>query len=179
MHIALSYSYNSTYHNDYLENDLRSFGDTITFIGPPADHKAGYDPRVPLSHLFSAWPGLPDLYLAIDPSDRYFPPGIEDLPVPTACWLGDVHLGHWREDVAQFFDIVFVPHKDYVARYRQVVGHDQVYWLPLYVSDHVRPVPDLPRIYDVGFVGNVVLAHRRTPRTRRLNLLSSSFHMNE
>jgi glycosyltransferase involved in cell wall biosynthesis len=129
--------------------------------------------------LFSSWAQSPDCYLSLDVGERFFPPGVEDLPIPTACWLGDVHLGRWREDVAQFFDVIFVPHLDYVARYREVVGHEQVYWLPLYVPDLVRPVPQLERIYEVGFVGSNARPHRRTPRAQRLRLLGQHFRMND
>lgn len=37
----------------------------------------------------------------------------------------------------------------------------------------------LPRIYDVGFVGNIALAHRRTARARRLRLIAERFHTND
>jgi hypothetical protein len=179
MHLALSYSFYAFAQNDYIENRLRQLNQTITFIGPPTTHKPGYSARTVLPELFSTWDQMPSCYLAIDPGERFFPPGVEDLPIPTACWLGDVHLGHWREDMAQFFDVVFVPHLDYVARYREVVGHEQVYWLPWYVPDLVRPMSQLERIYEVGFVGSNVRPHRRTPRAQRLYLLGQHFRMND
>jgi glycosyltransferase involved in cell wall biosynthesis len=179
MHLALSYSYYAFAQNDYLEERLHQLDQTITFIGPPTTYKPGYSGRTVLNELFSIWTRPPDCYLAIDPGERFFPPGVEDLPIPTVCWLGDVHLGRWREDVAQFFDVVFVPHLDYVARYREIVGHEQVYWLPWYVPDLVRPVPQLERLYEVGFVGSNVRPHRRTPRARRLRMLGQHFRMND
>ncbi len=179
MHLALSYVYYAFAQNDYVENRLRQLDQTITFIGPPTPYKPGYSARTELTELFSSWAQPPDCYLSLDAGERFFPPGVEDLPIPTACWLGDVHLGRWREDVAQFFDVIFVPHLDYVARYREVVGHEQVYWLPLYVPDLVRPVPQLERIYEVGFVGSNARPHRRTPRAQRLRLLEQQFRMND
>jgi hypothetical protein len=179
MHLALSYVYYDFARNDYIEDRFRQLGQTITFIGPPMPHKPGYSGRAVLPDLFSSWPQPPDCYLSIDVGERFFPPGVEDLPIPTACWLGDVHLGRWREDAAQFFDVVFVAHRDYVAHYQKIVGHEQVYWLPLYVSDLVRPVPQLERIYEVGFVGSHARPHWRTPRAQRLRLLGQHFRMND
>ena len=179
MHLALSYAYYPFARNDYIEECFRQLGQTITFIGPPMTHKPGYSDRAVLNELFSNWPQPPDCYLSIDSGERFFPPGVEDLPIPTACWLGDVHLGHWREDVAQFFDVVFVAHRDYVAHYRKIVGHEQVYWLPWYVPDLVRPVSQVDRIYEVGFVGSNARPHRRTPRAQRLRLLAQHFRMND
>lgn len=37
----------------------------------------------------------------------------------------------------------------------------------------------LTRIYDVGFVGNVTRAHRKTARARRLRLIAERFHTND
>lgn len=179
MHIALSYAYYDFARNDYIEDRFRQIGQTITFIGPPMPHKPGYSGRAVLTDLFSTWTQPPDAYLSIDAGERFFPPGVEDLPIPTACWLGDVHLGRWREAVAQFFDVVFVAHRDFVAPYRKIVGHEQVYWLPWYVPDLVRPVPQVERIYEVGFVGSHARPHRRTPRAQRLRLLAEHFCMND
>jgi hypothetical protein len=179
MHIAISYSYSVHYQNEYLENELRRLGLTVTFIGPPAVQKLGYDPRAPLAQVLATLQPPPDLYLCIDPSVRYFPPGIEDLTIPTVCWLGDIHIGAWRKQVAQFFDLVLLPHKDYVPEYLAAVGHAQVHWLPLYVPPAVQPQADLPLIYDVAFVGNIVRAHRQTARARRLRLLAQRYHIND
>jgi glycosyltransferase involved in cell wall biosynthesis len=179
MHIAISYRYNPHYQNDYLENELRRLGHTVTFIGPPASQKAGFDPRAPLTEVLASLRQPPDLYLCIDPSVRYFPPGIEDLPIPTVCWLGDIHLGHWRKQVARFFDLVLVPHKDYLPEYRTVVRHSQVQWLPLYMPPSVQPQANLPRLYDVAFVGNIVRAHRKTKRAERLRLLEQRYATND
>jgi len=127
----------------------------------------------------AALPKPPDLYLWVDPAGRYFPKGIEDLPLPTACYLIDVHLGTWRRRVAQFFDIVFVAQKNYLEFYRRIVGHDQVYWLPLAAAPDVHRRLELPKIYDVGFVGNLSLAHQKTARARRLRLIASRFRTND
>jgi glycosyltransferase involved in cell wall biosynthesis len=179
MRIAIGYHWFLTAAGYHLERALRDLGHTLTYVGLPCGQRPGYDSTVSLCDIITASPQPPDLYLWIDPAGRYFPPGIEDLPIPTACYLVDVHLGTWRQQVARLFDAVFVAQKDYVGSFRRVVGHDQIYWLPLAAAPDVHRQLDLPKIYDVGFVGNIALAHRNTPRARRLKLLADRFSSND
>ena len=179
MHIALGYRWFPTAAGYHIERALQALGHTVTYIGLPCSQRAGYDTTVPVDEIVAALPEKPDLYLWIDPAGRYFPPGIERLPIPTACYLIDVHLGRWREQAARFFDVVFIAQKDYLERFQQAVGHDQVYWLPLAAAPDVHRDHHLPRIYDVGFVGNIALAHRKTARARRLRLIAERFRTND
>jgi len=179
MHIALGYRWFPTAAGYHIERALQALGHTVTYIGLPCSQRAGYDTTVPVDEIVAALPEKPDLYLWIDPAGRYFPPGIERLPIPTACYLIDVHLGRWREQAARFFDVVFIAQKDYLERFQQAVGHDQVYWLPLAAAPDVHRDHHLPRIYDVGFVRNIALAHRKTARARRLRLIAERFRTND
>jgi hypothetical protein len=179
MHIAIGYRWFLTSAGYHIERALQSLGHTVTYVGLPCSQRSGYDSTVPLDEILAALPQPPDLYLWIDPAGRYFPPGIQDLPIPTACYLIDVHLGGWRHQVARFFDAVFIAQKDYLDTFRRAVGHNQVYWLPLAAAPDVHYQHDLPRIYDVGFVGNVARAHRKTARARRLELISQRFRVND
>ncbi len=179
MHIAVGYRWFETAAGYHLERALRALDHTITYVGLPAISRSGYDQHVPLPDLLVALPQPVDLFLWIDPAGGYFPIGLEDCPVPTACYLIDVHLGHWREQAARFFDAVFIAQRDYVDRFRQVVGHDQVYWLPLAAAPDVHRQLDRPRVYEVGFVGNVAVAHQKTARVRRLQLIAQHFKAND
>ncbi len=179
MHIAVGYRWFLTSAGYHLERALRSLGHTVTYVGLPCSERPGHDSIVPINEIIASLPEPPVLYLWIDPAGRYFPPGIEDLPIPTACYLVDVHLGTWRQQAARFFDAVFIAQKDYLDAFRRAAGHDQVYWLPLAAAPDVHRDHDLPRIYDVGFVGNITLAHRGTARTRRLQLLAERFCTND
>jgi len=179
MHIALGYRWFPTAVGYHLERALYSLGHTVTYVGLPCAERPGYDSAVPLTQIIAALPQPPDLFLWIDPAGRYFPPGIEDLSIPTTCYLVDVHLGTWRHQVARFFDAVFVAQKDYLARYQQAVEHAQVYWLPLAAAPDVHRQLDLPKLYDVGFVGNLARAHRGTARARRLRLIAERFRTND
>ena len=179
MHILLGCRWFRTAVGYHLERALRALGHTVTYVGLPCGERPGYDSTVPVSDIIARLPEQPALYLWIDPAGRYFPPGIENLPIPTACYLVDVHLGTWRKQVARFFDAVFVAQKDHFDAFRRVVGHDQVYWLPLAAAPDVHRQLDLPKLYDVGFIGNIARAHRNTPRTRRLNLIAEHFRTND
>jgi glycosyltransferase involved in cell wall biosynthesis len=162
-----------------MERAMRNRGHTVTYVGLPGIERQGYNGAMPIDQIAAHLSLSPDLYLWIDPGGRYFPTGIEELPIPTACYLIDVHLGRWRYQAARFFDAVFVAQKDHVDSYRQALGHDQVYWLPLAAASDVHRQHDLPRIYDVGFVGNIERGHRKTARRRRLKLIAERFRTND
>lgn len=122
MHILLSYNWFPTAAGYHIERALQTLGHTVIYVGLPCSQRAGYDTTVPVDDIVAVLPAKPDLYLWIDPAGRYFPPGIERLPIPTACYLIDVHLGTWREWAARFFDAVFIAQKDYLERFRRAVG---------------------------------------------------------
>jgi hypothetical protein len=178
MHIALGYYYFPHSLGLHFESALQALGHTFSYVGLPWRNRAGYDYSVPLGDLLNELSPRPDLYLWLDSGGKYFPPGIEDLPIPTACYLVDVHLGTWRRQAARFFDAVFVAQNSQLAAYQHELRHEQVYWLPLAAADVFRPL-NLPRLYDIGFVGSMTTAHRRTPRARRLQLLAERFSTND
>jgi hypothetical protein len=178
MHIALGYYYFPHTLGVHFEGALQALGHTFSYVGLPWRDRAGFDHSVPLGDLLNELTPLPDLYLWLDSGGKYFPTGIEDLPIPTACYLVDVHLGAWRQQVARFFDVVFIAQRSQLAVYHQTLQHDQVYWLPLAAANVFRPL-NLPRIYDIAFVGSMTAAHRKTARARRLQLLAERFSTND
>jgi len=179
MHIALGYSWFPTAAGYHWERALLERGHRVTFVGLGHEDRPGYEGTTPIDRIVERLPDTPDLFLWIDPADRYFPQGIEHLPIPTACYLIDVHIGGWRKAAAHFFDAVFVAQKDFVAEYAQAVGHGQVHWLPLAAAPDVHKDHRLERIYDIGFVGNLAAAHRSTARARRLALLAERYNTND
>ncbi len=162
----------------HIERALRELGHQVTYVGLPTPKRPGYDQLAPLNEILSALTPAPELYLWIDPAGPYFPTGIEDLSIPTACYLVDVHLGAWRTQVARFFDTVFVAQHRYLDTYRSALHHEQIYWLPLAAAPELY-TPGLPRIYDVGFVGSMTRAHHNTPRAQRLKLIQQHYHTND
>ena len=179
MHIAIGYSWSPAAVGYHLERALLALGHKVTYVGLPYDQRQGYDSSVSINDMIATMPETPDLYFWVDPTGRYFPLGIGDLSIPSACYLIDVHLGTWRQQVARFFDSVFIAQKDYLDTFRDAVGHAQVYWLPLAAASDVHRRHDSPRTYDVGFVGNIAFAHRRTPRARRLRAIAKRCHTND
>jgi hypothetical protein len=162
-----------------LEDALRELGHSVTFVGHSDAQRPGYDSAIPVGEVLASLSQPADLFLYIDSVRRYFPVGIEDLAIPTVGYLVDVHLGHWRQQAARFFDLVFIAEREFLASFAQAVGHEQVHWLPLCISPQVFRKLDLPKLYDVGFVGNMARAHRQTARARQLALLAERFHTND
>ncbi len=172
MRISTGYRYFPSAVGFHLERALEAGGCDIDYVGLASHGRAGFgETETPASNQT-------DAYLWIDPAGRYFPRGIETLDTLTACYIVDAHLGHWRAQAARFFDVVFLAQKRYVEAYKRQLGHDQVHWLPLAASTHAHRDHALPRIYDVGFAGNIDRAHRNTPRARRLALLRKKFTVN-
>lgn len=179
MNIALGYRWFPTAAGFHLERAIAEIGSQVTFVGPGEAGRTGYGATTSIVDILAGLPALPDFFLWVDSAGRHFPLDLERCPIPTACYLIDVHLGHWRETAARFFDVVFVAQKDYVPIFRRAVGHKQVYWLPLAAAPDVHGDRGLDRIYEVGFVGNIARAHRQTARQRRLALLAERFKTND
>jgi len=179
MHIALGYRWFPTAVGFHFERAIFGIGVQVTFVGLGEAGCTGYGETTSIVDILAGLPTPPAFFLWVDPAGRYFPLGLEQCPIPTACYLVDVHLGHWREAAARFFDVVFVAQQDYIPLLRRVVGHNQVYWLPLAAAPDVHRNLGLDRVYEVGFVGNISRAHRQTARHRRLALLAERFKTND
>jgi hypothetical protein len=179
MHVALGYYWFPATTGYHLERALRELGHRVSYIGLPASGRPGYDHRQPVTQVIERLPQPVDAYLWIDAGGPYFPPGIEDLSIPTAAYLIDLHVGGWRTATAGFFDAVFYAQKDYGPAYQRAAGHHQVYWLPLAAASDLHRRLDLPTVYDVGFVGNLTRAHRGSPREQRLRRLAERYHTND
>lgn len=105
----------------------------------------------------------PDLYLWIESVGGYFPENISAIDCPTACWLIDTHLNlGWHLQWAQRFDFVFLAQKEYLERFR--AAGINAYWLPLACDPEIHAPVDLPKQYDLSFVGS--LSHN--PRRQQL-----------
>lgn len=179
MHIAIGYSFYPASLGFHMERALQALGHRVTYVGLPTAERAGYDSSVNINDVIDHLLDRPDFFLWIDSAGPYFPAEIERLPIPTACYLVDVHLGKWRMEAARFFDAVFVAQKDYVSRYNNAVGHPEVEWLPLAYAPDVHSDLNLERTFDVAFVGNLAIAHGNTPRARRLKMITERFHAND
>ena len=174
MKIIIGYRWFETALGWHLERALREITSDVTFVGLGAPGHFG----LPADSDIRALP-TEGAYLWIDPAGRYFPPGIEDADKLTAGYLIDCHIGHWRESAAKFFDVVFLAQKSFVEKYKTILGHEQVYWLPLGAAADKHRDHGTNRDIDVAFVGNIDHAHKATPRARRLALLTQRYRTNE
>jgi glycosyltransferase involved in cell wall biosynthesis len=175
MNIFLCYSYDSHTTGTYFEKTLSKTHD-VHYIGPSWRERLGRSRNEDLSVLINerVLP-KPDLVLYIESGFRAFPRGFEKLDCPTACYLIDVHLQlPHRKNLAQFFDHVFVCHKDYVDQFRDL-GHQNVYWMPVACDPEIHGGTGVDRTLDIGFVGN----YESHPERRRLLLaLEKRYSMN-
>jgi O-antigen biosynthesis protein len=93
-----------------------------------------------------------DLYLNVDDGLKYRLPA--DLR-PAAWWAIDTHLNFaWCLEKARPFDFVFAAQRDGAARLR-AAGVASADWLPLACDPVLHRGRDVPKRYDVAFVGNV------------------------
>lgn len=177
MNILIGYGYSSTTTGRYLEECL-SQDNEITFVGTGGDARPGFPPNVDLGKLVKDSGFEPDLFLYVDSGERsYLPYGIETLSCPTAAFLIDVHLGgKLRRPLSALFDYVFVAQRDFVPLY-QSGPRQHVEWLPLACDPVVHKPQDMPRTYDVGFVGNI--GSKSDKRRRLLKALESRFTLND
>jgi len=93
-------------------------------------------------------PGFAVIGMARATADKYGKP---------FCWWTiedpNSHLAYLPQ--AQKADYVFTSDKALIPRYRQIVGHERVFWLPLAASESIhRPLPLADDAAEVGYSGN-------------------------
>jgi GT2 family glycosyltransferase/tetratricopeptide (TPR) repeat protein/2-polyprenyl-3-methyl-5-hydroxy-6-metoxy-1,4-benzoquinol methylase len=105
-----------------------------------------------------------DLYLNIDDGLRYHLPA--ELR-PCALWAIDTHMDFgWCLEKARGFDLVFAAQRDGADQLRRA-GIDSAVWLPLACDPEVHRKHDVPKRYDVAFVGHTFPG----PRDELLNVI--------
>jgi FkbM family methyltransferase len=109
-----------------------------------------------------------DLYLNVDDGLRYRLPA--DLR-PCAWWAIDTHLDFdWYLAKAPDFDYVFAAQRDGAERLRQA-GAATAAWLPLACDPEIHAQHEVPKAYDVCFVGHLFDG----PRAELVKLLQDNF----
>jgi len=176
MKIFVCYAYDPFTTGGYFEKAFREEHD-VYYIGPPSAARSGYLPNEDLANLIEqGCMPKPDLVFFIDSPGRFFPRGLEKIQSPTACYLIDVHQGlQEREIYALFFDYIFVAQKDYIEHFKRK-EHPNVFWLPLACDPEIHGKRDMPKYFDIGFVGSPNFSLRRQ---RLLDLLARNFKMND
>jgi 2-polyprenyl-3-methyl-5-hydroxy-6-metoxy-1,4-benzoquinol methylase len=98
-----------------------------------------------------------DLYLRIDDGLDY---GLGPLLHPSALWAIDTHLNFEAcLTRAREFDFVFAAQRDGAEQLRRA-GINSAAWLPLAADPDIHCKHDLPKRYDVAFVGNELPGER-------------------
>jgi hypothetical protein len=176
MNIILCYGYVPYTTAVYFERALRKHH-SVYVVCPPWGERLGRNRNEDVYALVET--GVfpkPDLVVFMESGIKFFPRGLEKFECPTVGYLIDVHAGLWvRENMACFFDHLFVCHKDYVSHFEQL-GYENVRWMPVGCDPELHGEIPSERIYDVGFVGNL-----GPSRARRelLAALERRFKMND
>jgi hypothetical protein len=145
------------------------YDDTVRHDTTGTHCRRALDNLVKVEHFLPrGLPNVPragfDLYLNVDDGLRDRFPG--DLR-PSAFWAIDTHLDfEWYRAKAGDFDLVLAAQRD-GARRLQGQGIPSARWLPLACDPDVHRKHDVPKRYDVCFVGNL-LPGARTEAVRHL-----------
>ncbi|GBC92461.1 hypothetical protein HRbin15_00931 [bacterium HR15] len=132
--------------------------DTLLFSYMPGAN-IQYDPQNTtfeqiLAQLPPAWE--PEIVLFWSPEYHPIPTGLERCPYRLVAALGDWNLGLWKIfDALRMFDHILTDKRGVQVLQRlgfQNVSHSKLYGFD---PDLHRRLPDEPKLYDVGFVGNL------------------------
>ncbi len=142
-----------------------------------------YDPKSStfqdiLEQLPTGW--KPDLVLFWSPEYHPIPIGLEQCPYPLVAALGDWNLGLWKIcDTLRMFDHILTDKRG--VQVLQRLGFANVSHAKLYGYDPAlhRRLPDEPKLYDVGFIGNLnhAVQGQRAPWLRCLAQLSEKYRI--
>jgi len=173
----IGYGYHPVTTGTYIQAALEKRA-TTTFVGTPWGARPGFAATGDIGAIVADLPEQPDLYLHVDSGSAwYFPRGLTHLPCPTACYLIDVHIQPKAQLArALFFDYAFSAQRDFVDVLRRA-GHPQAYWLPLACDPALNRRYDLPKRYDIGFIGATGKGYER--RRALLERLGRRYTIND
>ena len=177
INVLIGYGYHPMTTATYMQRSLECRA-PVTFVGTPWASRPGFASTGDVRQIVADLPAKPDLYLHVDSGATwYFPRGLTDLDCPTVCYLIDVHVQpkvHLKQ--AMFFDYAFTAQRDFVDVLRRA-GHPHVYWLPLACDPEIHRRYDVPKRFDIGFVGATGDTYGR--RTALLQRLARRYTMND
>ncbi len=158
MKIALIYNFESPLTTGaYIEKVLKNSGIQYDLYGvtDPSLIKKGYD-----------------LYLRIDHGDYKF--DLPDYLRPAVFYAIDTHLVKPYKKIrnqVKHYDVVFCAQKDGALKLRKETGID-AQWLPLGCDPDIHKKLEIPKIYDIGFVGRNA---QKFSRGRHLPILKEKY----
>lgn len=106
-----------------------------------------------LDRLPRGW--RPDLFVWVDEGGpEFLPQQLQALDCPTACLVSDFHIySRWRLDYARQFDHVFAQYSRRHVEHFRAAGCPSVHFLPGGCDPAIHRAFDVPKAYDLVFVG--------------------------
>ncbi len=125
-----------------------------------------------LAELPSGW--RPDLVIWIDAGPEFQLLNLDKFGCTTACLIGDLHTGDsdWRVKYARQFKHSFLMfNRDHIARFER--SGSRAIWLPAACDPEIHRRFQVPKAYDVVFVGQTMPAWHKD-RVRLLERLKKA-----
>lgn len=135
---------------NHLADSLRLFNE-VQAIVPAFRAKPGYALETDLNVLREE--GKLDFEAYVGSASALFR-GIAELPVPTATWSDFIPGCQEGLAALRLFDVVFASQRDSVELLR-AAGLKHVEWMPFGFDDSLGNHPDLPKEFDVAFIGSL------------------------
>jgi len=111
--------------------------------------------NISIQNVIKQFQEKPDIIIEFDGGLRHLA-GYKKIDIPTAFYAVDTHLvSDFHKNIINDFDYVFVAQKDYVPLLKDAKEDGRVYWLPLAADPEVHKKFEAPKLFDVGFVGNM------------------------
>lgn len=95
----------------------------------------------------------PDLIFEIEGGDKHLS-GWNDINIPKIFYAVDTHLVYgFHRKIINDFDYAFIAQRQYVQRLKDI--KNEVIWLPLAADPEIHRKLELPKLFDIGFVGQM------------------------
>ncbi len=109
--------------------------------------------NINICDLINSLKEKPDLVFEIDGGDRHLK-GWDRIDIPKIFYAVDSHLVYgFHRNILNDFDYVFCAQKDFVAGFKEV--KEEIFWLPLAAEPTIHTKLELPKLFDIGFVGSL------------------------
>jgi len=186
MKILLVYSYAKGTTAHYIEEALKKMGETVHVLdASKVDNlKTGLGKIAPkLFHLsikdaVSIIGEKPDIVIEIEGDPSYHLSGLKSTDIPSVYWAIDSHRMGSRKnqlEICRDFDFFFVAQKDYVEMFHEAGA--RAIWLPLAADPSIHKTHDVPKTYDVAYVGGLN-PKQNLKRLELLDQIKKEFKLN-
>lgn len=134
--------------------------------------------RVDIKSVIKQCKEKPEVVIQIEGPGFHHLKGYKNLGIPTAFWAIDSHIEIARDfhkNIINDFDYVFVAMKNYIDQYKEI--HDNVFWLPLAADPEIHRRYEVPKLFDLGYVGSISSNPPKMykDKMRLLNYLSKKY----